>query len=304
MLWVVIRLDLFQIKYMSKWVILFIRNLVPTGHIVRALPSIPQMRSFFVTITIFTLSCQANQKNLETVVLQSTLLEVLDTLYYREPPQPPPKKAFLPDSSDLIVEPQLGIFVDGQLVVSDSLIEADSLERVMEQQKWFDSVVITYKSFDWEQYRIDSMEWLNSLNKPRPKKRIVLRVRDSLISNFSGAMEIVSNRGFEKDFEVRNEDELINKLLDPILKPKLIDFDIFSKIDKYNLEPEKYELASDERVVATLTLSRVVFNSEKTKAAYYYQENCGLLCGYGFVVFAELTSDGWKILGKNMVWIS
>ncbi len=40
LLWVVIRLDLFQIKYVSKWVFLIIRNLVPTGHIVRALYAI------------------------------------------------------------------------------------------------------------------------------------------------------------------------------------------------------------------------------------------------------------------------
>ncbi len=262
------------------------------------------MRYFVVIISIFVLSCQPKQENLEIEVIKSTLLNVIDTLYYRESPPKPPRKAFLPDSSVLIVDPQLGIFIDGQLAMSDSLIEADSIERALEQQKWFDSVTLVYKSFDWEQYRIDSVEWLNSLNEPRPKKRIVLLVKDSLISNFSGAMEIVSNRGFEKDFEVKDEDELINKLLDPTLKPILIDFDSFSKIDKYELEPGNYKPVSGERAVATLTLSRVIFNSEKTKAAYYYQENCGFLCGYGFVVFAELTSNGWQILGKNMVWLS
>jgi hypothetical protein len=265
------------------------------------------MRYILLIFIIFGFSCQQEQENIEIEVIKSTLLEVIDILYYREIPPPPPRKAFLPDSSDLFVEPQLGIFVNGEFVISDSLIQADSMARVFEQQKWFDSVVQAYKTFDWEQYRIDSLEWLNSLNEPRPQKRIVLLVFDSLVSNRTGNMDEVTNLGFEKDFEIPLEGEyaeLVNQLQDSSVSPIPIDFDNFPTIGKYHIEPESYEPTSNDRVVASIILSRVVFNHQRTKAAYYYQEFPGLLDGHGYVVFVELTENGWKVSGMNMIWIS
>ncbi|MEQ9413618.1 MAG: hypothetical protein RIF39_07295 [Cyclobacteriaceae bacterium] len=253
------------------------------------------------------LSCQQKKEDIELEVIKSTLLEVIDTLYYREIPPPPPRKAYLPDSSDLIVEPQVGIFVNGELVMSDSLIEADSLARVFEQQKWFDSVTQAYKTFDWEQYRIDSLKWLNSLNDPRPQKRIVLLVFDSLVSNRTGNIDEVANLGFEKDFEIPLKGEyadLVSQLQDSSKHPISINFEHFSSVGKYQIEPERYKPTEQDRIAATLVFSRVAINNDRTKAAYYYQEHCGFLCGYGYLVFVERSANGWKVIGMNMVWIS
>lgn len=265
------------------------------------------MRYILLIFIILGFSCQQEQENIEIDLIKSTLLEVIDTLYYREIPPPPPRKAFLPDSSDLFVEPQLGIFVNGELVMSDSLIRADSMARALKQRTWFDSVTRAYEAFDWEQYRIDSLEWLNFLNEPRPQKRIVLLVFDSLVSNRTGKIDEVANLGFEKDFEIALEDEyaeLVNQLQDSSVSPIPINFEHFSSVGKYQIEPENYEPTEKDRIAATLVFSRVAFNTDRTKAAYYYQEHCGFLCGHGYIVFVERTANSWKVIGQNMIWIS
>lgn len=240
-------------------------------------------------------------------VIKSTLLKVIDTLYYRETPPPPPSKAFLPDSSDIFFEISIGPYLEDASVNRDSLIKADSLAQAKHNRRWFDSVTQAYKTFDWEQYRIDSIKWRKSLDEPRPEKRIVLLVSDSLVSNRTGNIDEVTNLGFEKDFEISLEGdyaELVNQLLDSSVSPIPIDFDNFPTIGKYHIEPESYEPTSNDRVVASIILSRVVFNDQRTKAAYYYQEFPGLLDGHGYVVFVELTKSGWKVSGMNMIWIS
>lgn len=265
------------------------------------------MRYILLIFIVLGFCCQPERENLEIKVISSTLLEVIDTLYYHEIPPPPPRKAFLPDSSDLLVEPQIGIFVNSELVTSDSLIKADSMARAIEQQNWFDSVTYVYEKFDWEQYRIDSLKWLNTLEDPLPEKRIVLLVFDSLLSNRTGKIDEVSNLGFEKDFEIPLEGEyaeLVTQLQDSSASPIHINFDDFASLGKYQIETENYEPTEEDRVAATLLFSRVAFNPDGTKAAYYYQEHCGFLCGYGYIIFVERTTNGWKVIGKNMVWIS
>lgn len=240
-------------------------------------------------------------------VIKSTLLKVIDTLYYREIPPPPPSKAFLPDSSDLFFEISIGPYLEDASVNRDSLIKADSLAQAKHNRRWFDSVTQAYETFDWKQYRIDSIKWRKSLEEPRPEKRIVLLVSDSLVSNRTGNIDEVTNLGFEKDLEISLEGEyteLVNQLQDSSISPIPIDFDNFPTIGKYHIEPESYEPTSNDRVVASIILSRVVFNDQRTKAAYYYQEYCGMLCGYGYVIFAERTASGWELIGKNIVWIS
>ncbi|GAA5039261.1 hypothetical protein GCM10011506_38240 [Marivirga lumbricoides] len=252
-------------------------------------------------------SCQTGHENIELTIIKSTLPEVVGPRHYMEPPPAPPRKAFLPDSSELRVEPDLGVFVDDQWVSSDSLTEEDNLKRVLERKKWFDSTTLAYKTFDWEQYQKDSIEWANSLDFPRPKKRVILKIFDSLITNQKKRIKRVSNLGFKEVFEVELKGEfaeLLTQLQDSTISPIPINFQNFSSLGGYQIRVENYQPTDEERVVATLVLSRVAINEERTKAAYYYQEFCGILCGYGYVVFAELTTNGWKVIGKNMVWIS
>lgn len=120
-------------------------------------------------------------------------------------------------------------------------------------------------------------------------------------------MNEVSNLGFEKGFEVQLNSEfseLLIQLQDSTVNPVTINFETFSALNKYQIKPDNYKPTSEDRVVASLVLSRVVFNSERTKAAYYYLEQCGVLCGNGYVVFAERTSAGWTLIGKNLIWLS
>lgn len=265
------------------------------------------MKYFLLIFFILGLSCQSERENIELDVIKSTLPEVVGTRLYQDPPQPPPRKAFLPDSSELIIEPQIGILIDGKLVVNESLIRADCLKRVIERQKWFDSVTLAYKTFNWEQYQKDSIEWTNSIDEPAPRKEVVLKVFDSLISNQGGRLNIVANLGFKKTFQVELKGdfaELLTQLQDSTKNPLHINLENFSTLGRYKIRPKNYQPRVNEKVVATLVLSRVSINAERTKAAYYYQEYCGMLCGYDYVIFAERTAKGWELIGKNMVWIS
>ena len=83
-----------------------------------------------------------------------------------------------------------------------------------------------------------------------------------------------------------------------------IDFGELTNLGKYKIEKEGYEPNSNERIASLFIFSRVVLNSDQTKAVYYFQEFQRRLDGYGYIVFAEWTAAGWKVIGKNMVWIS
>ena len=96
----------------------------------------------------------------------------------------------------------------------------------------------------------------------------------------------------------------MHKLEDSNLASSALDFSNFGTVGRYQIEPTNYKSAEDDRIVSTFTLSRVVFNESKTEAAYYYQQDCGLLCGYGYIVFAELTQGGWVTRTASLIWTS
>jgi hypothetical protein len=265
------------------------------------------MRYFVFILLFFTHSCQNADKNIELEVIKSTMIELLGNRNYQLAPPPPPPKAFLPDSSELIVESAIGVFSDGVLVTSDSLVKADSITSALEQRRWFDSVTQAYYTFDWQQYRKDSIEWAKTFKTVKSSEKIILTIHDSLLSNKGGAISEVSNLGFRKDFEVNLTEEYLNlleQLKDSSLKSIQIDFGELTNLGKYKIEKEGYEPNSNERIASLFIFSRVVLNSDQTKAVYYFQEFQRRLDGYGYIVFAEWTAAGWKVIGKNMVWIS
>ena len=53
-----------------------------------------------------------------------------------------------------------------------------------------------------------------------------------------------------------------------------------------------------------IILSRVGFNAAMNQALVYIQHGCGGLCGTGHYVLLEKSVDRWRVVNRNMVWIS
>ena len=94
------------------------------------------------------------------------------------------------------------------------------------------------------------------------------------------------------------------KLVESDFNNEKLELEKLTNVGEYHLRPVDYEQTKQDRIVATLTFSRVVFNEDRTKACYYYKEYCGPLCGYGYLVFAERTAGSWKLKAKHQLWIS
>lgn len=56
--------------------------------------------------------------------------------------------------------------------------------------------------------------------------------------------------------------------------------------------------------VGFVYVSRVGFNSAMNQALVYIGHSCGGLCGTGNYVLLEKTADRWRVVKREMVWIS
>jgi len=58
------------------------------------------------------------------------------------------------------------------------------------------------------------------------------------------------------------------------------------------------------KATGLLTLSRVGFNRDRTRAFVYASSGCGSLCGYGYYFVLEKSGDDWKIKEEKKLWIA
>lgn len=73
------------------------------------------------------------------------------------------------------------------------------------------------------------------------------------------------------------------------------------KLD-YTSNKEKY--ASDIVTIGRVTISRVVFNQERSMACVYSEIVCGGECGGGSIIFLKKVTGQWKIVGQRELWVS
>ena len=133
----------------------------------------------------------------------------------------------------------------------------------------------------------------------------MLKVYDSLIVPNLDLTTRLTEAGFRDNIQLEdNWRQLLFKLIDTEPSSEHLKFEDFSNVGDYQLRPVNFEPTEQDRVVATLTFSRVVFNEDRTRACYYYMEYCGPLCGYGYLVFVERTEGTWKLKKKHQLWIS
>ena len=239
----------------------------------------------------------------EQEVINATFMEMVGTYYYNEPPPAPPYKPIHPDSiyNEIEGEIELNIEFDGEIYEPK-----DSLTLAKEWELERDSLLKAFNNFDWEQYQQDSIQWNKLINNPkRDKRNIVLKVYDSLIVPNLDLTTRLSEKGFRNNIQLDDSwRQLLIKLVDTESSSKHFKFEELTNVGDYQLRPVNFEPTEQDRAVATLTFSRVVFDENGTKACYYYKEYCGPLCGYGYLVFVERTDGIWKLKEKHQLWIS
>jgi len=116
---------------------------------------------------------------------------------------------------------------------------------------------------------------------------------------------IINKDGFRINFQLDDSwRKLAVSLIESDFSSVHLKYKDLKNIGEYQLRPLNFKPTEQDRVAATLTFSRVVFNEDRTRACYYYEEYCGRLCGYGYLVFVERTKGTWKLVRKHQLWIS
>jgi hypothetical protein len=84
-----------------------------------------------------------------------------------------------------------------------------------------------------------------------------------------------------------------------------IEIDLITNVGLWRLIPvdkgQRIEREIGEKII---TYSRIVYNSEKSKAVFYFQNNCSGLCGFREFVFVEKINGIWTIKKEIIDWIS
>jgi len=263
------------------------------------------MRNFLLLIATVLTGC-STQLTPEQAVVNATFMDMVGTNYYNEPLPPPPYKPVHPDSiyNEIEGEIELTIELDGVIYEPK-----DSLTLAKEWELERDSLLKEFNNFDWKQYEQDSIDWYKLLDNPKKDKRnIILLVHDSLTAprvDFLDLSNRLTEQGFRENLQLEDSwRPLMINLVESDFKNEHFELKELTNVGDYQLRPVSFEPTEQDRVVATLTFSRVVFNEDRTKACYYYKEYCGPLCGYGYLVFAERTAGTWKLKAKHQLWIS
>ncbi|MFY0608607.1 MAG: hypothetical protein JXR10_17955 [Cyclobacteriaceae bacterium] len=260
------------------------------------------MRNFLLLIATVLTGC-STQLTPEQEVINATFMDMVGTYYYNEPLPPPPYKPTHPDSiyNEIEGEIELTIELDGEVYEPK-----DSLTLAKEWELERDSLLTEFHNFDWRQYEEDSIEWNKLLNNPtRDRRNVVLKVYDSLINPNLDLTTRLTEKGFRANINLEDSwRQLLIQLVDNDLNNEYLKLEKLTNVGDYQIHPVNFEPTEQDRVAATLTFSRVVFNEDRTMACYYYKEFCGPHCGYGYLVFVERSAGTWKLKKKHQIWIS
>ena len=105
------------------------------------------------------------------------------------------------------------------------------------------------------------------------------------------------------------EDTIIQKLYNRLFTDKqselIIKTDSITNTGLWKLKPvskgQKIKMEIGERVI---TYSRIIYNTDKTKAVFYFQNYCSGLCGFGMFIVVEKVNGIWTITNEFIDWVS
>ncbi len=111
----------------------------------------------------------------------------------------------------------------------------------------------------------------------------------------------------DKTGKIKDADysELVNQLFTDELQATKIDLDRINNTSIYILkaiEPaENPELEIGEKIIS---YSKIVYNANKTKASFYFENYCAGMCGIGQVVLMEKVNGIWEITETITNWVT
>lgn len=107
------------------------------------------------------------------------------------------------------------------------------------------------------------------------------------------------------ELEDSSVQELYNELLADEQKELIIEMDSITNTGFWKLTPvHKGQRIEMEIGVRVISYSRIVYNTNKTKAIFYFQKNCSGLCGLGMFVVVEKVNGIWTIINEYNDWVS
>ena len=264
-------------------------------------------------LVVVVISCEQLTDDPELHVINDTFLELVGTENYTVPIPPAPYFPIHPDSLGIEKEDWLdeSFEINEEIRISD-LTEDTTQSKV--NSSTYEDLILEYETFDWAQYEMEFKKWELLLKNPQIDNRnLIFIVDDSLISyennnllKLSLSEYELSVEGFKSNFGLSSEwRTLATALTNSQQLQSPLNNALLTNTGKYEVRYSKsFEPTDDDRIVAYLTLSRVVFNSDSTKACFYFGYHCGGECGTGELVFAELTDKKWKVVAKRQLWVS
>lgn len=79
---------------------------------------------------------------------------------------------------------------------------------------------------------------------------------------------------------------------------------IIKDLDQLEKQNKEYWKSTEYRYIASLRFSDFRMNEDRNKAVFYYDFLCGPLCGAGEIIVCSKVNGKWKILYRNMLWVS
>lgn len=99
--------------------------------------------------------------------------------------------------------------------------------------------------------------------------------------------------------------KLYNRLFTDEQSELIIETDSITNTGLWKLKPvpkgQKIKMEIGERII---TYSRIIYNTDKTKAVFYFQNNCSGLCGFGMFIVVEKVKGIWTITKEYNDWVS
>ena len=98
---------------------------------------------------------------------------------------------------------------------------------------------------------------------------------------------------------------LYKKLISDKRKDLKIEFDSITNTGLWQITPfNKGQIIKNEIEERIVTYSRIVYNYDKSKAVFYFQNDCSGLCSFGKFILVEKVDGIWKIIEEHYDWVS
>ena len=79
---------------------------------------------------------------------------------------------------------------------------------------------------------------------------------------------------------------------------------IIKDLGQLEKQKKEYWKSIEYRYIASIRFSDFKFSKNNNKAIFYFDFFCGNLCGSGEIIFCIKENDKWKIVNRNMLWVS